>query len=120
MRSGWSCLLAAAAAIATIGCANREEKVSCKDAPLLTYNNFGKSFIDFNCQGCHGSQVEGEFRRGAPAEFAFDTVDDVWKHAEFILATSTGEDPIMPPSGGVFADDELRLQLWLTCTPEGN
>lgn len=109
-----------AVGLLALGCGQEREKVSCKDAPLLTYNNFGKGFIDFNCQGCHGSEVTGEARRGAPVEFTFDDVDEVWEHAAFILATSVGDDPVMPPAGGVFEDDMQRLEIWLTCTPEGN
>lgn len=100
------------------GC-NVPGKISCEDAPLITYNNFGKGFMTRECQGCHAIALPDEARLGAPKEFAYDTPEQVWKDAELILLTSTGNDPIMPPSDGVFSEDRLRLEIWLRCGQDG-
>ena len=63
--------------------------------------------------------MEGEQRLGAPKEFAYDTPEEVWEDAELLLLTSTGNDPIMPPSDGVFGEDRLRLEIWLRCGQNG-
>jgi uncharacterized membrane protein len=94
-------------------------KINCADQPLITYNNFGQSFIEKECQGCHGSFIAGNQRQGAPLEFTYDTPEEVWEDAELILVTSTGKDAIMPPADGVFPEDRLRLEIWLRCGQNG-
>jgi uncharacterized membrane protein len=101
-----------------LGC-NIPNKISCQDAPLVTYNNFGKGFMTRECQVCPAQAVQGEIRLGAPKEFFYDTPERVWEDAELILLTSTGKDPIMPPSDGVFSEDRLRLEIWLRCGQNG-
>lgn len=96
----------------------RQSKISCKDAPLVTYNNFGQGFLSEHCQGCHASTAPD--RNDAPEEITFDTADEAWEKAEDILLQATGEEPLMPPRGGVSEEDRLRLEVWLTCAPEGN
>ncbi|MCP4809317.1 MAG: hypothetical protein GY884_28610 [Proteobacteria bacterium] len=89
----------------------------CTDAPVLRWTNFGESFMTHTCQGCHASTAANRY--GAPEEHTFDTVDEVWTQRNWILGVATGEDPSMPPEGGVSADDRKRLELWLLCAPEG-
>ena len=101
-----------------LGC-NVPSKISCEGAPLVTYNNFGKGFITRECQACHAQAVQDDARLGAPREFFYDTPERVWEDAELILLTSTGNDPIMPPSDGVFSEDRLRLEIWLRCGQNG-
>jgi hypothetical protein len=45
----------------------------------------------------------------------FDSEEDVWRVAPAILEMATGEEPLMPPRGGVPEDDRYRLEVWLTC-----
>lgn len=85
----------------------------CADAPVLMWANFGEGFMVENCQACHASTSLD--RNDAPESVVFDTLDDVKAQVDRILARATGDDPTMPPQGGVDADDRLRLEIWLTC-----
>jgi uncharacterized membrane protein len=89
----------------------------CADAPTLAWSNFGEGFMRESCQGCHASTAED--RHDAPEEITFDTVDQCWTWADDILRTATGEDPSMPPRGGVTDDDRVRLEWWLRCGTPG-
>jgi len=89
----------------------------CEEQPTVVYNNFGKSFMTTYCQGCHASAAVDRY--GAPEEVTFDDVDEVWSWQSRILARSTGDDPSMPPSGGVHEDDRYLLLVWLTCADPG-
>jgi hypothetical protein len=110
-----------------VGCENRQEKISCKNSPIITYANFGQAFIEHHCQSCHSLELvvpgdpvaTAEARNFAPVEFEYDSAEDVWRDKDLILITSTGIDPIMPPAGGVFADDQKKLEIWLTCGQDG-
>ena len=89
----------------------------CEDVPTLTWNNFGNGFMLENCQGCHASTAANRY--GAPEGVYFDTVDDTWTHASRILTIATGDDPSMPPQGGVLEDDRTKLSWWLSCAEPG-
>jgi mono/diheme cytochrome c family protein len=90
---------------------------ACAGAPVVTWNSFGDGFMRENCQGCHASTAPD--RHGAPEAYAFDTVEDAWRHAERVLARSAGADATMPPQGGVSEDDRTRLVWWLQCGTPG-
>lgn len=111
LRIVWASLVVLA------GCSSG--RIDCANSPLITYNNFGQSFIEKECQGCHGEFISGNQRQGAPLEFAYDTPEQVWNDKDLILVTSTGNDPIMPPADGVFPEDRLRLEIWLRCGQDG-
>lgn len=85
----------------------------CDDAPVTTWDNFGRGFLVENCQGCHASASLD--RHDAPLEFVFDTPEDVVTHRQAILDIAAGIFPQMPPAGGVAAEDRARLEAWLTC-----
>lgn len=93
------------------------DAVSCEEAPVLTWDNFGAGFMRHYCQGCHASGVADRY--GAPEAVTFDTVDETWAWRDRVLARSVGDDPDMPPAGGTTEDDRIRLRLWLDCAPEG-
>lgn len=101
-----------------LACASEEEDTGldplCEEAPVSTYDNFGQGFVLQHCQSCHASGSENRY--GAPEAVTFDDEDQVWAHAERILARSTGEAPTMPPQGGVEDADRLRLEQWLSCS----
>ena len=88
----------------------------CADAPVVTWNSFGEGFLRENCQSCHASTAPD--RHDAPEETVFDTLEDALANADRILARATGDDPTMPPEGGVDEDDRARLEIWLTCWRE--
>lgn len=85
----------------------------CEDAPVLMWSNFGEGFLIENCQTCHASTTND--RHDAPDSVVFDTLADVKDQRDAILNAATGDDPYMPPQGGVSDDDRERLQIWLTC-----
>jgi len=89
----------------------------CEDAQLVTYNNFGKSFITHSCQGCHSSDAINRFN--APEDVTFDDLDQVWDQAAVILAVAGSDTPTMPPQGGVSEDDRTKLFWWLGCGEVG-
>ena len=89
----------------------------CEEGPTMTWANFGDGFLIENCNGCHAATSANRY--GAPEYVTFDTVEQVWVWATIILAVATGDDPVMPPTGGVEDDDRLRLEYWLRCAESG-
>ena len=88
----------------------------CRHDPPLTYENFGKGYLDMHCNGCHSSLAEGEHRVGAPASVNLDTYNWVLDWVERIDARATGDIPTMPPGGGPTPDEVANLEEWLYCT----
>ena len=84
---------------------------------MVTWDNFGASFILHQCQGCHASTAVDRY--GAPDTVTFDTKEEVWAQAAVVLAVAAGPSPTMPPRGGVSDDDRQRLSWWLTCAEPG-
>jgi uncharacterized membrane protein len=85
----------------------------CDEAPVTTWDNFGRGFLVENCQGCHARASLD--RHEAPVDFTFDTPEDVAAQRQAILDIATGIFPQMPPAGGVAAEERARLEAWLTC-----
>jgi uncharacterized membrane protein len=63
------------------GCCEGEEEVfgppteaTCPQGSTLTYNNFGKQFMESYCTRCHSSELTGAARNGAPSFHDFDTL----------------------------------------------
>jgi uncharacterized membrane protein len=106
--------------IALIGCTDGDDTAAediCVDAPVVTWDNFGAGFTTENCQACHASTVPVEERNEAPEEVNFDSEADVAVWGDRMLTMATGEEPLMPPQGGVSDDDRYLLEVWLTCFP---
>lgn len=101
-----------------LACADGEEDTAvdalCDEAPVTTYDNFGQGFMLQHCQSCHASSSENRY--DAPEDVTFDDQAQVQEQADRILARVTGEQPSMPPQGGVEEADRLRLEQWLSCT----
>lgn len=89
----------------------------CYDAPTVTYANFGRGFMTVACQGCHASTAADRY--DAPEGVSFDDVDQCWEWSDRILVRATGDDPGMPPQGGVTEDERQLLYWWLTCAEPG-
>lgn len=90
----------------------------CEGVPTVTWQSFGRGFFFENCNGCHASTTAD--RHDAPEDVTFDTVDEVWIWSNVILSVATGDEPSMPPRGGVSDDDRTRLSWWLTCGEWGS
>src|SRR5438132_386750 len=81
------------------------DDVSCPTAGTkLTYENFGRSFIDANCQKCHG-QASSD-RNGAPSSFDFGTLSSIREHKARIFSRAAADNTTMPPG----PDDPPRDQ----------
>jgi len=85
----------------------------CDRAPIVTWDNFGAGFLVENCQPCHASASLA--RHDAPEDIAFDTLDDARALRQRILVVATGDEPEMPPAGGVSVADRALLEVWLRC-----
>jgi uncharacterized membrane protein len=98
-----------------VGCAtdSTDSAESCADAPLLTYDNFGRGFLTQNCQPCHAADAADRY--DADPTVTFDTYDDVIANWDAIARVATGDTPVMPPSGGVPDEEREMLSIWLTC-----
>jgi hypothetical protein len=86
----------------------------CDGVPVLTWANFGEGFVLDNCQACHARGAVD--RHGAPAEVAFDTLDDILKWQDRIVARAGSELGGMPPAGGVSEADRKLLLAWVGCS----
>ncbi len=111
MRAGWALLIALAACDGGEGDATPDPL--CDGAPVTTWDNFAAGFVTQNCQGCHAASAPD--RHDAPVDVTFDTEEEALRWADRVLATATGDEPSMPPRGGVSDDDRYRLEVWLSC-----
>jgi hypothetical protein len=115
MRQGLAALLAGALLACGEGKDSGEEAGPCDRDPPLTYNNFGRGYLEKHCTGCHSSDMP-EGRRGeAPLGVDFDTWELVLQWAERLQARGSGENPTMPPSGGPDEGERSLFQEWLDC-----
>ncbi|MBZ0274139.1 hypothetical protein K8I61_19020 [bacterium] len=72
-------------------------------------------FFDSYCLRCHSEQVEGDARRGAPADLNFDTQELVLANAEDVrgaLLDNSGQPP-SPPYPTAY--DRDRVLAWIDC-----
>ena len=79
----------------------------------LTYENFGKGFMDRYCQGCHGSI---DHRDGAPSGYDFGSPEAIRKYKERIFVRSAAVNTTMPPGpDDPPMDERAKLADWLAC-----
>lgn len=91
-----------------------EDRTCPPGGTKLTYATFGKSFMDTNCQRCHG-QVSKD-RQGAPGDYDFGSVDDVRVHKSRIFARAAADNTTMPPGPDDPPEaDRDKLAEWLSC-----
>ena len=90
------------------------------DAGMLTYEEFGKPFLEKYCTRCHSSELEGEARMGAPLEHDFDTLAGtllVFEHVDEMAASGPDSTNTAMPKDGAkptMAEREM-LGQWLAC-----
>jgi hypothetical protein len=86
----------------------------------LTYEAFGRPFLEEFCLRCHSADVEGDARQGAPADHNFDTQFECQNLAHHMdEKAGAGPDATnqsMPPDDPR-PDVEARRMLseWLAC-----
>lgn len=87
----------------------------------LTYENFGRAFMNEYCTRCHSSTLHGAERNGAPSDHDFDTLlglrtTDKSHLDEMAAAGPAGVNTLMPPSDPRPSTSERRqLGEWLAC-----
>lgn len=92
----------------------------CAEGSTLTWDNFGKGFMETYCTRCHATSVTGAARQGAPSDHNFETAALVRMQIEHIDGqTAAGPDSVnteMPIGSPTPTEDERRkLGEWLAC-----
>jgi uncharacterized membrane protein len=115
-----------ASSLALSACDEHEEEgeptgATCPTSSTLTYESFGKPFMEAYCTRCHSSTLKGAAaRHDAPAGHDFDTLEGILVVAEHVdeyaAAGPAATNRIMPPEAPRPTDEE-RAQLgeWLAC-----
>jgi mono/diheme cytochrome c family protein len=96
----------------TLGACGEDPDDPCADAPVVTWETFGEGFFLENCQSCHAEEATGP---ETPDGVTFAEEADIARLRERILDRATGDEPDMPPQGGIDEADRERLRVWLTC-----
>lgn len=86
----------------------------------LTFENFGRAFMQSYCLRCHDSKPSAAARQGAPSDHNFDELSDIRSFAEHIDTTAgigpAGMNTSMPEEEPKATLEERRkLSEWLTC-----
>lgn len=103
----WLWLLAA--------CSTTEQTtVTCTPSPD-TWETFAHGYMTTWCTSCHESSLVGEARYGAQEGVNFDTLSLVRPWGPTLVLWGTGDDPRMPPAGGVPQAQVDRFANWLAC-----
>jgi uncharacterized membrane protein len=120
VRRELSAVIFAALACLVIGasaCAKNTtiDEYECpKTGTAITYDNFGKGFLDRHCQSCHGQSIVD--RNGAPSSFDFRTQGDALAHRDRIFARAAADNVTMPPGpDDPPTDERYQLAEWLAC-----
>ena len=121
-------LLAAVTMLALAGCAEEPlfgppTESECPPPPAgsaLTYENFGKPFMEAYCTRCHDSKLEGAARHGATSFHDFDTlfgIKAVKAHIDLTTASGPAATNTSMPPDGTSPSDAERKQLgeWIAC-----
>lgn len=93
---------------------------ACPEGSTLTYESFGRSFMESYCLRCHSESVTGADRFGAPSDHNFDTIIEIQGLAGHIdQMAGAGPDStneIMPTDdpAPTLAERE-QLAEWLAC-----
>lgn len=96
---------------------------TCPTDNKLTYDNFGKQFVEDYCVRCHSSELSGEKRNGATKYHDFDTLEgilDVIDHVDQKAASGPDSTNVSMPPDGAKPTKAEREQLgeWLACEIE--
>jgi len=119
-------LIAALATLALAACTEEPlfgpptEAVCPPAGTALTYENFGKPFMESYCTRCHDSALVGPARRGATSFHDFDTLFGIKAvKAHIDLTTASGPaatNTSMPPEGKSPSKAEReQLGEWIAC-----
>lgn len=92
----------------------------CPTDSALTYDTFGKMFMEDYCTRCHSSTLSGNARNGAPPGHDFDSLAGIQAVSEHIdQFAGAGPDAVnieMPPTNPKPSQGEREmLGEWLAC-----
>lgn len=93
----------------------------CPQGSTLTYDNFGKTFMETYCTQCHHSALRGAERMGATSFHDFDTlfgIKAVSEHIDFTTASGpAATNTSMPPEDYPRPSLAERQMLgeWIAC-----
>jgi hypothetical protein len=93
----------------------------CPTDSTLTYETFGRGFMEDYCTRCHSSALSGTARNGAPSDHNFDTLEGIQDtESEHIDEEAAGGpdrvNTSMPPNAPRPSDEERKkLGEWLAC-----
>ncbi len=90
---------------------------ACASPP--TWDTFARPLLDTWCNACHGSEVEGALRSGAPVDVALDDYVGAVAWGARIAERTYGPTGGMPPSGQISAEDLALLEEWINCGMPG-
>jgi uncharacterized membrane protein len=91
-----------------------DERVCPPEGTQLTYDTFGKGFMDAHCQSCHGKPSKD--RKGAPGGYDFSSVEDVRTYRSRIFSRAAADNTTMPPGpDDPPAAEREQLAEWLAC-----
>lgn len=117
-----------ATVLLSVACSSSDEtpiltEASCPDGLALTYENFGKPFMETYCTRCHHSELHGADRQGAPLYHDFDSLFGivvVANHVDWYAAAGPAAvNEIMPPEGAAPSlEERYQLGEWLACEVE--
>lgn len=108
------------------GCCSDEKvlgpptRAECPPTSTLTYDNFGKPFMEAYCTRCHSSELTSEAREGAPSGHDFDTRFGIVGVADHVdQAAGAGPNATndqMPPDGDMPSlAERQQLAEWIAC-----
>jgi uncharacterized membrane protein len=101
--------------VSATGCTSTPSGAACPTDNAVTYDNFGRDFMQTYCLGCHS--VNATNRHGAPDDQNYDTLDDIRRHAAEIDGEAAkgpnATNSAMPELGGTVharpSDQEREL-----------
>ncbi len=108
-------LLLLGAALLACGPGDTIDRYACPtQGTTLTYDNFGRGFLDQWCQTCHDA-ADGS-RNGAPSAYDFHDRAAVLEYRDRIFARAADDNSSMPPGpDGPPSDERHHLAEWLAC-----
>jgi mono/diheme cytochrome c family protein len=119
--------LATALCLTSCGDKGEEEETlsgaTCPPDSTLTYESFGRAFMDKYCVACHASTLQGGARQGAPSDHDLDTLEAVRETEAGHIDENAAAGPdrvndAMPPSTFSPQPSEAErrdLGKWLAC-----
>jgi hypothetical protein len=95
-------------------------QADCPSGSTLTYETFGRPFVESYCLRCHSTTKTGDDRKGAPAAHDYDLLEVIRHESEHIDqmagAGPAASNALMPPSAPRPSEAERqKLAEWLAC-----